>query len=102
MHGVNAFAQGFERLIAEEHPMSATAKSVKNELRLARSEQNNRSGTRPQGVEFAQDAVPLERPLFQLSADDRHIRLALLQQSERMFRSNGARNDGYSGALRPE
>jgi hypothetical protein len=79
MHGVDAFRESFEGLVAEDDAVGAAAEGVNDQVAFARAEQHHRARAGLQGAQFAQDAKTFERTFMQLRADDGDVRSALFQ-----------------------
>ena len=89
MHGVDAFGEDFEGLVAKDDAMSAAAEGVDDEVALAGVEQHDGARLGLQGAKFAENAEPLERTLLQLGADDDHVGRAFLEKAEHALRVDG-------------
>jgi hypothetical protein len=102
MDGVDALAEGFDRLIAKNHAMSAKAEGVDHGLRLTGTQEHD--GASP-GLEFAKcskNTIAFVRAILQFGADDNDVGLDFLQERESAAGSDSASDYAHTIAAWPK
>jgi hypothetical protein len=83
--GVNAFGEGFDRLVPKDRAVRAETKGIHNEFAGTHIEKHDAAGFGLHRAKLLKDGVTCERSILQLSADNGHVQFIFFEQGQRAF-----------------
>jgi hypothetical protein len=99
---VDALAQRFERLVTKNDAVSAGPERVNQDAGISIGEEHHGARSQLQPSNLAKQAIPFLRPLIELQANERDIRLCLADKLDGMSGFDRAGNHYHVVAFRPQ